>query len=175
MYARERNLKRGEKMNKFKIIMILAMLSTITGCSETSGLFGKPGEGNDPFAEISKSSLDYFSSNVGDTTLFKVNQSVIEPEYRALLDSQAKWIKENSIASVTIEGHADEQGTREYNLALGARRATAVRNYLVSKGISDSVLSVVTYGKERPLRICSEESCWSKNRRAITIIKGVSS
>ena len=102
--------------------------------------------------------------------MFKVNQSVIEPDYRKVLDTQAKWIKENNITSITIEGHADEQGTREYNLALGARRATAVRNYLVSKGVPDSNLSIVTYGKERPLRICSEESCWSKNRRAITII-----
>ena len=103
-----------------------------------------------------------------------MNQSVIEPEYRDVLNSQASWIKENSISSITIEGHADEQGTREYNLALGARRATAVRNYLVSKGVPESYLSVVTYGKERPLRICSEESCWSKNRRAITIIEGSS-
>ena len=104
-----------------------------------------------------------------------MNQSVIEPEYRDVLNSQASWIKENSISSITIEGHADEQGTREYNLALGARRATAVRNYLVSQGIPESNLSVVTYGKERPLRICSEESCWSKNRRAITIIEGSNS
>ena len=162
-------------MIKFKATLILVMLYTITGCSETSGLFGKPGSDNDPFANISQSSLDYFSSNVGDTTLFKVNQSVLEPEYRTLLDAQADWIKENSIASVTIEGHADEQGTREYNLALGARRATVVRNYLVSKGISEGVLSIVTYGKERPLRICSEETCWSKNRRAITVITGGSS
>ena len=104
-----------------------------------------------------------------------MNQSVIEPEYRDVLNSQASWIKEKSISSITIEGHADEQGTREYNLALGARRATAVRNYLVSQGIPESNLSVVTYGKERPLRICSEESCWSKNRRAITIIEGSNS
>ena len=162
-------------MKKINVKLFLVLLFIVTGCSETSGLFGTSSDGSDPFANISQSSLDYFSSKVGDTTLFKVNQSVIEPDYQTLLDSQADWIKENSISSVTIEGHADEQGTREYNLALGARRATAVRNYLVSKGISESVLSIVTYGKERPLRICSEESCWSKNRRAITIIKGVSS
>ena len=168
-------MKEVNKMNRFKVTLIIALLYMITGCSETSGLFGKPGGDSDPFANISQSSLDYFSSTVGDTTLFKINQSVIEPEYRTVLNSQAKWIKENSISSVTIEGHADEQGTREYNLALGARRATAVRNYLVSKGVSESILSVVTYGKERPLRICSEETCWSKNRRAITTIKGTSS
>ena len=162
----------SENMKKLKVALILLMINTIIGCSETSGLFGGLNGEDDAFANISQSSLDYFSSNIGDTTLFKVNQSVIEPEYRTILDAQANWIKENSISSVTIEGHADEQGTREYNLALGARRATAVRNYLVSKGISDSILSIVTYGKERPLRICSEETCWSKNRRAITVIKG---
>ena len=162
-------------MNYQKIIMFVLILFLVTNCSETNGIFGKTGSDSDPFANISQSSLEYFSNEVGDTVLFKVNQSVIEPDYREVLNSQAKWIKENSIALVTIEGHADEQGTREYNLALGARRATAVRNYLVSKGVSESKLSVVTYGKERPLRICSEESCWSKNRRAITIIDGSSS
>ena len=158
-----------------KIVMFIFILFTITNCSETNGLFGKSGADGDPFANISQSSLDYFTNELGDTILFKVNQSVIEPEYRDVLNSQASWIKEKSISSITIEGHADEQGTREYNLALGARRATAVRNYLVSQGIPESNLSVVTYGKERPLRICSEESCWSKNRRAITIIEGSSS
>ena len=158
-----------------KIVMFIFILFTITNCSETNGLFGKSGGDGDPFAHISQSSLDYFSNEIGDTILFKVNQSVIEPEYRDVLNSQASWIKEKSISSITIEGHADEQGTREYNLALGARRATAVRNYLVSQGIPESNLSLVTYGKERPLRICSEESCWSKNRRAITIIEGSNS
>ena len=153
-----------------KITVLISIFLIISSCSETNGLFGSKGTSNDPFASISQTSLDFFSSEVGDTILFKVNQSVIEPDYRKVLDTQAKWIKENNITSITIEGHADEQGTREYNLALGARRATAVRNYLVSKGVPDSNLSIVTYGKERPLRICSEESCWSKNRRAITII-----
>ncbi len=162
-------------MNYQKIIMSIFILFIVTNCSETNGLFGKSGSGNDPFANISQSSLDYFSTEVGDTVLFKVNQSVIEPDSREVLNSQAKWIKENSISSITIEGHADEQGTREYNLALGARRATAVRNYLVSKGVPESKLSVVTYGKERPLRICSEETCWSKNRRATTMIDGSTS
>ena len=153
-----------------KITVLISIFLIISSCSETNDLFGSKGTSNDPFASISQTSLDFFSSEVGDTILFKVNQSVIEPDYRKVLDTQAKWIKENNITSITIEGHADEQGTREYNLALGARRATAVRNYLVSKGVPDSNLSIVTYGKERPLRICSEESCWSKNRRAITII-----
>ena len=153
-----------------KITVLISIFLIISSCSETNGLFGSKGTSNDSFASISQTSLDFFSSEVGDTILFKVNQSVIEPDYRKVLDTQAKWIKENNITSITIEGHADEQGTREYNLALGARRATAVRNYLVSKGVPDSNLSIVTYGKERPLRICSEESCWSKNRRAITII-----
>ena len=157
-------------MNYWKLIMFLFVFFITNNCSETNGLFGNSETENDPYGKISQSSLDHFSSNIGDTILFKVNQSVIEPEYLEVLNSQAEWINKNSIASITIEGHADEQGTREYNLALGARRATAVRNYLVSKGVPESKLSVVTYGKERPLRICSEETCWSKNRRAITMI-----
>ena len=111
-------LKNSEvHMNYQKIIMSVLILFIVTNCSETNGIFGKTGSGSDPFANISQSSLEYFSNEVGDTVLFKVNQSVIEPDYREVLNSQAKWIKENSIALVTIEGHADEQGTR-YNLAL---------------------------------------------------------
>ena len=83
---------------------------------------------------------------------------------------QADWLKEKKFLPITIEGHADEQGTREYNLALGARRATAVREFLIAKGIEQDRISIVTYGKERPLRVCSKEDCWSKNRRAITVV-----
>ena len=99
-------------MNYQKIIMSVLILFIVTNCSETNGIFGKTGSGSDPFANISQTSLEYFSNEIGDTVLFKVNQSVIEPDYRETLNSQAEWIKENSITSVTIEGHDDEQGTR---------------------------------------------------------------
>jgi peptidoglycan-associated lipoprotein len=88
------------------------------------------------------------------------------------LVGQARWLTSNPDYIVTIEGHADEQGTREYNLALGARRANAAREFLISQGVAGSRLQVVSYGKERPLEICSNEACYAKNRRAVTVLAG---
>ncbi|MCL4158778.1 UNVERIFIED_CONTAM: hypothetical protein GTU68_049454, partial [Idotea baltica] len=88
------------------------------------------------------------------------------------LNAQANWLTTNADYSAVIEGHADEKGTREYNLALGARRANAVREYLVSRGVAGNRLKTVTYGKERPIEICSEESCYARNRRAVTVLAG---
>ncbi|MEL7253172.1 MAG: peptidoglycan-associated lipoprotein Pal [Pseudomonadota bacterium] len=115
-------------------------------------------------------SAAYFQQTVGDRVLFAVDQSTLSPQARGVLDAQAQWLATNSDYNALIEGHADEQGTREYNLALGSRRANAVQEYLISKGVSQARLSIVTYGKERPLEICSEEACYNKNRRAVTVI-----
>jgi peptidoglycan-associated lipoprotein len=123
-----------------------------------------PGSVDDP------TSSAYFQQRVGDRVLFAVDQSSLSPEARQVLDGQAQWLMTNSDYMAVIEGHADEQGTREYNLALGARRANAVMEYLVSKGVSQSRLKFVSYGKERPLEVCSSEACYSKNRRAVTVL-----
>lgn len=123
-----------------------------------------PGSVDDP------TSMAYFQQRVGDRVLFAVDQSTLSAEARAVLDGQANWLLTNNDYFAVIEGHADEQGTREYNLALGGRRANAVMEYLVSKGISASRLKFVSYGKERPLEICSEEACYAKNRRAVTVL-----
>lgn len=112
----------------------------------------------------------YFQTAIGDRVLFEVDQSTLTPTAKATLDGQAGWLLTNTEYLAVVEGHADEQGTREYNLALGARRASAVRDYLVSKGVPDARLRTVSYGKERPIEICSDESCYAKNRRAVTII-----
>ena len=120
--------------------------------------------------QISQSDIEYFQKLVGDTVLFTVDQSGLRPEAISILKAQVDWLKEKKFLPITIEGHADEQGTREYNLALGARRATAVREFLIAKGIEQDRISIVTYGKERPIRVCSKEDCWSKNRRAITVV-----
>ena len=120
--------------------------------------------------QISESDIEYFQNLVGDTVLFTVDQSGLRPDAISILKAQAEWLKEKKFLPITVEGHADEQGTREYNLALGARRATAVREYLIAKGIDQDRISIVTYGKERPLRVCSNEECWSKNRRATTVV-----
>ncbi|WP_090268095.1 peptidoglycan-associated lipoprotein Pal [Thalassovita taeanensis] len=125
---------------------------------------GAAGSVSDPTSPL------YFQQAVGDRVLFAVDQSSLSPEARVVLDGQAGWLQTNSDYTAIIEGHADEQGTREYNLALGARRANAVQEYLISRGVPGGRLRVVSYGKERPIEICSEEACYAKNRRAVTII-----
>ncbi len=143
------------------------------GCSGKNGIAGIGGSSSESaFGEISESSIEYFSQYVGDTIYFDVDQSSLSERTINTLEAQASWLQENNTLPITIEGHADEQGTREYNLALGARRATSVRNYLVSQGVAENRLSIVTYGKERPIEVCSQERCWSKNRRAITVVSG---
>ncbi|NNU81262.1 OmpA family protein [Halovulum dunhuangense] len=121
---------------------------------------------------IEVNSIAYFNQVIGDRVLFAVDQSTLDGTARAILDQQAAWLLARPELAITIEGHADEQGTREYNFRLSARRAGAVRDYLVTKGIPDSRLSTVPFGKERPEAVCSDESCWSRNRRAVTVVTG---
>lgn len=112
----------------------------------------------------------YFSQAIGDRVLFQVDQSTLTPVAMQTLDGQSTWLMQHPEYLAVIEGHADEQGTREYNLALGARRANAVREYLISKGVPANRLRTISYGKERPVALCSDESCYSQNRRAVTVI-----
>lgn len=123
-------------------------------------------------AQDPKSPL-YFQQTVGDRVLFEVDQSNLTPTGQSILDGQASWLTNNPEYNALIEGHADEQGTRQYNLALGARRANSVQEYLVSRGVPTSRIKVVSYGKERPIEICSEEACYAKNRRAVTVVSVV--
>ncbi len=116
-----------------------------------------------------------FVVNVGDRVFFETDSTELTPQSRATLDKQAQWLTNYSqYSQFTIEGHADERGTREYNIALGARRAQAVRDYLVSRGIQAQRMRTISYGKERPVAVCNDISCWSQNRRAVTVL-GVSS
>ena len=113
---------------------------------------------------------EHFKATVGDTVLFPLDQSTLTPEARTTLANQAGWLNQNAGFAALIEGHADEQGTREYNLALGARRANSVQEYLISQGVQPGRIRTVSYGKERPLAICSTEECFTKNRRAVTVV-----
>jgi peptidoglycan-associated lipoprotein len=108
--------------------------------------------------------------NVGDRVFFDLDKSDLKPEARRTLERQAAWLKQYGNAAVTIEGHADERGTREYNLALGDRRAKAASNYLVSLGIAANRVRTISYGKERPAVLGSNEAAWSQNRRAVTVV-----
>ena len=111
-----------------------------------------------------------FVVNVGDRVFFESDQTDLTPQSRATLDKQAQWLQQYNRYSFTIEGHADERGTREYNLALGARRAQTVREYLVSRGLPANRMRTISYGKERPVAVCNDISCWSQNRRAVTVL-----
>jgi peptidoglycan-associated lipoprotein len=116
-------------------------------------------------------SAAYFQQTVGDRVFFLVDQSTLTDTARTTLMGQATWLNANPDYAVIIEGHADEQGTREYNLALGARRASAVQDFLISQGVAPSRMRTVSYGKERPVEVCSEEACYAKNRRAVTVLQ----
>ncbi|MEM7614890.1 MAG: OmpA family protein [Pseudomonadota bacterium] len=171
---------------KAGVILLCAALA-VSACSRgenPDGLFSG-GSGVDPALgagggtvlgpdgqPIEVNSLAYFNQIIGDRVLFPVDQSILTAEATGILDQQAAWLLARPAAAITIEGHADEQGTREYNIRLSARRASAVRDYLVTKGIPDSRLSTVPFGKERPEAICSDESCWSRNRRSVTVVTG---
>lgn len=134
----------------------------INGGAISGGALGDPSNPASPA---------YFNQTIGDRVLFLVDQSTLSDQARATLDGQAQWLMTNPQYAVIIEGHADEQGTREYNLALGARRASAVQQYLIAKGVAPNRIQTVTYGKERPVAICSEESCYAQNRRAVTVLQ----
>ena len=127
-----------------------------------SSALGSAGDPNSPA---------YFAQTLGDRVFFAVDQSTLSAEAIQTLNAQAQWLNNQGARfAIIIEGHADEQGTREYNIALGDRRATAVQNYLISQGVSASRLRTVSYGKERPVEVCSNESCYSRNRRAVTVL-----
>lgn len=149
-------------------VVALAVLAACSTPIPDSGA----GVGAGAAAEYPVNSPEYFTQSIGDRVYFDVDQAALTPQARAVLDAQAQWLADNPAFTATIEGHADERGTREYNLALGARRAEAVRSYLVSRGVAESRLKTVSYGKERPEALCSAESCWSQNRRAVTVLSG---
>jgi peptidoglycan-associated lipoprotein len=115
-----------------------------------------------------------FVVNVGDRVFFNSDSTELTPQSIATLDKQAQWLRTYAQYSFIVEGHADERGTREYNIALGARRAQAVHDYLVSRGIQAHRMRTISYGKERPVAVCDDISCWSQNRRAVTVLNASS-
>ncbi|WP_181711181.1 peptidoglycan-associated lipoprotein Pal [Roseovarius sp. TE539] len=156
-------------LSRLLILMAAMALSACGGAARfgddnTVNLNGANAGVDDP------TSPAYFEQAVGDRVLFEVDQHTLTTQARQVLDGQADWLLRNADYDAVIEGHADEQGTREYNLALGARRANSVLEYLLSRGVPAERLDVVSYGKERPIEICSAESCYAKNRRAVTVI-----
>jgi peptidoglycan-associated lipoprotein len=152
----------------FKIAAALCCALALAACSKkntpdleaTAAISAVPGSAQD------------FAVNAGDRVYFAMDRSVLSPEAQETLRRQAQWLKQYPGVTVQVEGHADERGTREYNLALSARRATAARDLLIAEGVDGSRISSIAYGKERPAAVCDTEECWSQNRRAVTVVTG---
>ncbi len=157
-------------------LLAIAVALTLTGCANQFPGFEDPAQPAPQAApaeqapQVDPNSPAYFRTVVGNRVFFAVDESTLTAEARAILDGQVGWLQANGGYLAIIEGHADEQGTREYNLALSARRASAVQEYLVSRGVRASRLTIVPYGKERPVAVCSTESCYARNRRAVTVL-----
>jgi peptidoglycan-associated lipoprotein len=145
----------------------IAMALSMAACANTPNQTGLAG------AAVPGSQQD-FVVNVGDRVFFETDQTDLTPQGRATLDKQAQWLAQYNRYTFTIEGHADERGTREYNIALGAKRAQSVREYLIARGIDASRMRTISYGKERPVAVCDDISCWSQNRRAVTVLNASS-
>jgi peptidoglycan-associated lipoprotein len=122
-----------------------------------------------PSGPVKGSQEDFIASVASDRIFFALDQFDVDAEDQATLQSQAAWLQQNPAVRVTIEGHADERGTRDYNIALGERRANAAKNYLASLGIDPGRITTVSYGKERPAALGSDEAAWAQNRRAVTV------
>ncbi len=133
---------------------------------------GAGGAGYGKYGSTAPGTPGDFAQNVGDRVFFDTDQTDLSSANQATLDKQARWLAQYPRYAFTVEGNADERGTREYNFALGAQRAEAVKQYLVAKGVSASRIKTISYGKERPVAVCNDISCWSQNRRAVTVLKG---
>ena len=159
------------------VVLGLALVAT-AGCTKKRIADVPPGPitdtgplDNSSGEELSNALNEQFKREVmSNTVLFGFDQYDIDPEARRILDSQAQWLNAHPAARITIEGHADERGTREYNLGLGDRRANAAKNYLAARGVSAMRINTVSYGKERPVALGSDEGSWAQNRRAVTIV-----
>ena len=159
---------KGGVNRAFRIAGVLVVAIALAACSRAQQQpkeYGVGGEG-----PITPGTSRDFAVNVGDVVRFEVDSSSLTGEAQGILRNQAVWLNQYPQYTVTIEGHADERGTREYNIALGARRATAVRGFLAQQGVSASRIRTISYGKERPIAVCDDISCWSQNRRAQTIL-----
>ena len=146
------------------LVAVLAIAACAKNPAEDGGLAGA-GAGY-----AAPGSQQDFVVNVGDRVFFDSDSVELTPTAQATLDKQARWLQQYNRYSFTIEGHADERGTREYNIALGARRAQVVRDYLAARGVDANRMRTISYGKERPVAVCNDISCWSQNRRAVTVL-----
>jgi peptidoglycan-associated lipoprotein len=156
------------KLRALKLCAIVVATISIGACAK------KPTDSNAlaSAGAATPGSQQDFVVNVGDRVFFTTDSTDLTPQAVATLEKQAQWLRAYPQYQFTVEGHADERGTREYNIALGARRAQAVRDYLASRGVQPHRMRTISYGKERPVAVCNDISCWSQNRRAVTVLNG---
>jgi len=158
---------------KMKVLAALAAVTLVAACESTPDQAGATGGagGAGALGSIRPGSQEDLVANVGDRVFFDTDRSNIRPDQRPVLERQAAWLQSYRDVAVTIEGHADERGTREYNLALGQRRANAARDVLVAGGVAGSRIQTISYGKDRPVALGSNEEAWAQNRRAVTVVR----
>jgi peptidoglycan-associated lipoprotein len=157
-----------------RIVAVAGTLALLGACSHAPepppGGPGGMGPGGISSSRFGPGSQQDLAATAGDRVFFDYDQADIKPEGQETLRRQAEWLRRYSNVAVTIEGHCDERGTREYNLALGDRRANAAKNYLAARGVNAARINTISYGKERPIALGSDEASWAQNRRAVTIV-----
>jgi peptidoglycan-associated lipoprotein len=161
------------KLRFLSVVAAAAMLAACESAPEDTGAKAGAGQATPPAAkatQIAPGSVEDFIANVGDRVFFDFNKFALRADAKATLDKQAAWLKKYPTYSITVEGHADERGTREFNLALGERRANSVKEYFKAAGVPASRLKTISYGKERPVALGSNEAAWSQNRRGVTVL-----
>ncbi len=157
----------------WRIAALVALGLTVAACAKGPDLGGIGGASAG--GPATPGSAQDFIVNVGDRIFFETDSTDLSSTAVATLDRQAEWLQRYPQIRIMIEGHADERGTREYNIALGARRAATTKNYLIGRGIQPARINTISYGKERPVAVCNDISCWSQNRRAVTVIQNAGS
>jgi peptidoglycan-associated lipoprotein len=162
------NIRKIVRGASIAALMVAAL--AVAGCANNPAADAQANAGG----AASPGSQQDFVVNVGDRVFFETDQTELTAQGRETLDKQSQWLSRYAQYTFTIEGHADERGTREYNIALGARRAQSVRDYLIARGIAASRMRTISYGKERPVAVCNDISCWSQNRRAVTVLNASS-
>jgi peptidoglycan-associated lipoprotein len=155
-------------MLRIKYLSVFAVVALLAACDTTPK--DGSGAGGAGSMSVRPGSQEDLAQNVGDRVFFGSDRSDLTTEARSTLNRQSQWLKTYPQVTITIEGHADERGTREYNLALGERRANAVKSYLIAQGVQTTRVKTISYGKERPAVLGSDESAWAQNRRGVTMV-----
>ncbi|SFT43699.1 peptidoglycan-associated lipoprotein Pal [Mesorhizobium sp. YR577] len=168
-------MRRIAKLATNPVVIALMMSLAIAGCASKKTPNSAADLGLGGAGAATPGSAQDFTVNVGDRIFFDTDSSSIRADAQGILSRQAQWLNKYGNYTIVVEGHADERGTREYNLALGARRAAAARDFLVARGVASNRLKTISYGKERPVAVCDDISCWSQNRRAVTTLSGAGS